>query len=82
LEALTFSHPSANSIDQRWVENTDGTISYEFKSEEDERRTLLSSHLMLLISIDTLFDYFQIEEETDLLKTNWEFWFQIWNESN
>lgn len=79
LRTLIFSHPSANSIEERWIMNSDGSINYEFKSEKDEEMTLRNSHLILLISIETLFNYFQIDDKDDLLKHNWDIWNEVWS---
>jgi Family of unknown function (DUF5677) len=79
--ALTLAHPSANSINERWLINSDGSISYQFESEEDERKTLLYAHSMLLISIETLFSHFQIIDADDLLKNNWNLCNEVWFET-
>ena len=78
-KAISYAHPSADSILNRIEDLEDEKWTYKFESPTDERQTLMFSHMMLLIACESLFNQFVIADEKGLLKNAEMTWTKLWN---
>jgi hypothetical protein len=79
-EALSFAHPSADSILKR-VEEDDQTWTYKFESPLHERRALMYTHLMAILAAEAVLEHSGDEECQDLLQTASDDWNSCWNKA-
>lgn len=76
--ALSYAHPSADSIEKRTEVDIDGALDYKFESLDDERKTLMYSHMMLLTACEVLFAQFEIQDLRSLLESNSKNFIRTW----
>ena len=67
-EALSFAHPSVDSILKR-VEEEDETWTYKFESPVHERRALMYAHLMVILAAEAMLEHSGDEKGQALAST-------------
>lgn len=76
--ALSYAHPSADSILKLTEAINSKAIGYKFESPDDEQKNLKYSHMMLLIACEVLFVQFGIQDLNSLLENNSKNFLKVW----